>query len=913
MGGTPPGIFYREDALHRRKPMLSPIQALFATVQRIPLTLKMLLATLLASTIMWALLDHWQSRHLKELFQTHQMAAVEEKARENRRILDSQIRRHHQAVKLLSSQSRLIDHLLRLQDQDNLSAKIHTSLPPWLPNASMLRSFVPLRYVLLIGPDSQVRELYQGVAFPPPPSLLQPSFLLQQLSHNQTLLTKVDGLPFLVASEIILDHKGNLKGTLMMASPLDDTFLTDVQGLAQSYSGIVALMEGEQPIIIASNQRGNELYGLGMATIKSRYLVAGASFFDYGSSDLLLQLVTLVSSAEFESLNRSILSAERRQRAYTAVTLILTCLAVMLWITGKIRQVTRRLMEFTRETLGVSPTTVHLKDELLILQEQFEGMIHEIVRGRDDLKRELDERKQAEKEIRKLSQAVEQNPAAVIITDLDGAIQYVNPEFSRLTGYASAEALGKNPGFLKSGETPPATYGELWETIRMGRVWQGVLRNRRKDGRCYWEMNIIAAVRNESGEITNFLAIKEDITPRIDMEHALQEAKIAAETANQVKNEFLANITHELRTPLNGITGITHLLMDEDLGPLNKNQKKHLKNQQECTSQLSNLINDLLDISRVDTDEFVLEQRPFPLHDLMMQAVATMTEQAAHKGLAMGHHIDPTTPEEVVGDAFRFRQILLNLLRNAVKFTQQGSIVLAARWESEQVHITVTDTGIGIPVEKQQAIFEPFTQVQGAANREFGGSGVGLFIARRLVEMMSGRIWVESTAGRGSIFHLAIPFVVAPALPAALPSQPVITEEDLAGLSVLVVGRNPLNRMILKKLLLKMALQVVETDDCHGAMALMASASEPGPYRMVFLDCYQWETDRETIMDHLSVIPEEYRVPIILVAAEKSSNAAGAPPPGIYKLAKPLKREEAFDTIRAALLYRGNGPEDPPS
>ncbi|MBF0613432.1 MAG: PAS domain S-box protein, partial [Magnetococcales bacterium] len=523
-----------------------------------------------------------------------------------------------------------------------------------------------------------------------------------------------------------------------------------------------------------------------------------------------------------------------------------------------------------------------------------------------------EERLAVEKEMQKLSQAVEQNPAAVLITDLNGTIQYVNSQFSHLTGYSAEEALGKKSGFLKSGETPETTYAELWETIQRGKVWSGTLRNRRKDGSSYWENNTISAVRNEKGEISHYLAVKEDISPRIEMENALQEAKNVAETANQVKNEFLANITHELRTPLNGITGITHLLMDEDLGFLNKSQKKHLKNLGDCTNQLSGLINDLLDISRLDTDEFTLENRAFHLHEVVAQSVVTMTDQAKMKGLTISNQIDPLTPVEVVGDAFRLRQIMLNLLRNAVKFTEKGSIVLAigpddtTSQQAGRLHIQVRDTGIGIPPEKKAAIFDLFTQVNTSANRQFGGSGVGLFIAKRLTELMHGHIWVESVLGEGSVFHVVIPFTLPNQNLSPLLPVPVQVEEDLTGMAVLIAGRNPLNRMILKKLLHNMSLLVSEADDCQRAMENLALTPSPD-YRMVFLDCYQWENDQETILRQLSAIPSQQRIPIILVASEGNrSSAPPTTPPGIYILGKPLNRSEAYQTIHVALAYQSS-------
>lgn len=388
--------------------------------------------------------------------------------------------------------------------------------------------------------------------------------------------------------------------------------------------------------------------------------------------------------------------------------------------------------------------------------------------------RDITERKQAEEQLRKLSRAVEQSPASVVITDTAGNIEYVNPRFTQITGYTFEEAIGKNPRILKSGETPLEVYKQLWDTITSGGEWRGEFHNKKKNGELYWELSSISPILDASGAISHFLAVKEEITERkrteaalaaanAELERALLNARelaVAAQAANRAKSEFLTNVSHEIRTPLTTVLGFTELTLSTQL---DVEQRESLQQVHTAGEMLLELLNNILDLSRIEAARLDLEQINFDLPSLLQQVMIALASRAAAKGLRFSHSLSPNTPASIVGDPTRLRQVLLNLLDNAIKYTERGEVTLEV-WleqkslESMLLHFAVKDTGIGIPEEKQGPIFEPFTQADGDISRKYGGTGLGLAISKKLVEKFGGELWVESKVGQGSTFHFFAPF-----------------------------------------------------------------------------------------------------------------------------------------------------------
>ena len=398
---------------------------------------------------------------------------------------------------------------------------------------------------------------------------------------------------------------------------------------------------------------------------------------------------------------------------------------------------------------------------------------------------DISNRKRAEVQIRLQSAALECVGNGVVITDTCGTIQWVNPEFTRLTGYSLEEAIGQNPRILKSGKQDQVFYLNLWETILSGRAWAGELQNLRKDGQLYIEEMTISPVRSVTGEITNFVAIKQNITERKRIETELLRAKELAEVANRAKSEFLANMSHEIRTPMNGIIGMTDLALDTNL---TEEQRDYLGTVKQSAAALLNVINDVLDFSKIEAGKMDLEVTVFSLEELLRETMKFLALRAHEKNLEFSYGLADDIPPLLSGDPFRLRQILINLISNAIKFTERGKITVTAGLQSASgrnvmVHFQVCDTGVGIAKVKQEYIFQPFSQADSSTTRKYGGTGLGLSISACIVEMMHGRIWVESSPGVGSAFHFTAEFAAG----GAFPTDNTPNSERLNGVSALVV------------------------------------------------------------------------------------------------------------------------------
>ena len=383
------------------------------------------------------------------------------------------------------------------------------------------------------------------------------------------------------------------------------------------------------------------------------------------------------------------------------------------------------------------------------------------------LNSELDQRRlEAEENQRKmqqLSSAVVDSPTSVIITDSLGIIEYVNPKFTEITGYLPEEAIGKNPRFLKAEGQPAELYEGLWNTIAAGNVWRGDLCNKRKNGEVYWEHASISPIRDERSVITHFVAIKEDITEDKRMAEELIAARDAADAANRSKSEFLANMSHEIRTPLNAVIGFSALVLKSSLPP---RQHDYIGKIHSAGELLLNIINDILDFSKIEARQLKMEQIQFKPDIVISNVVSMVQQKALDKGLKLLVETSPEVATSLIGDPHRLTQIIVNLLNNAVKFTERGEVALETMLLAEeddrvQLKFSVRDTGIGLSPKQIDKLFRPFTQADGSTTRKFGGTGLGLSISKQLVELMDGRIWCESVQGEGSRFCFTAWFGIA--------------------------------------------------------------------------------------------------------------------------------------------------------
>ena len=480
------------------------------------------------------------------------------------------------------------------------------------------------------------------------------------------------------------------------------------------------------------------------------------------------------------------------------------------WIVAGNGQLLGALVIHWRQNKPISPDDM----ELMIEAAHWAGIAIENVNTREQL--------------RKLSTAVDQSPAATVITDLKGDITYVNPRFTDVTGYSLTEAIGKNPRILKSGRTPPEVYQDLWQTIAAGQEWKGEFLNRKRNGGLFWEKASITAIRDEQGAVSAYLAVKEDITEQKFAQQALLRAKEEAESATRMKSAFLANMSHEIRTPMNAILGFTELLLRDD--SLSVQQRHYLTTVSRSGEHLLELLNDVLETSKIEAGQMRINSAPFDIR-LMLDYLDSMFRQKIEdKSLVFSVDADRLEYGHFVADQQKLRQIVINLLGNALKFTQAGRIDLRVWTEpcsgSEPTEcylfFEVADTGIGIAAAEQESIFQVFSQTREGA--QIGGTGLGLSISRSLARMMGGDIVVESEPGKGSCFrvHICARAVVAAKL-RPMKKRVVGLVESGARRRILIVDDEILNREFLQSFLLQIGFDVAEATDGDTALGLIAS------------------------------------------------------------------------------------------
>jgi PAS domain S-box-containing protein len=487
----------------------------------------------------------------------------------------------------------------------------------------------------------------------------------------------------------------------------------------------------------------------------------------------------------------------------------------------------------------------------------------------------------AEAGLRRLSAAVEQSPASIVITDLNAKIIFVNEAFTQASGYTAAEAIGQNPRILHSGETPPETYRDMWPTLLAGKVWRGEFINQRKDGSRYLELATISPVRDDNGQVTHYVAAKEDITERRHNEaelHAhrlhleklvdqrtseLAAAKEKADSANRAKSEFLANMSHEIRTPMNAIIGLNYLLRQS---PLQPEQLEKLLKVSAAAEHLLQIINDILDLSKIEAGKLLLENYVFSPAEVLQNIGAMMRDRAAGKGLKL--HIDTNSlPEHAVGDVTRLRQVLLNFAGNALKFTESGSIsiygeLLSTQGEEMICRFNVRDTGIGIRPEDTARLFNAFEQLDSSTTRRFGGTGLGLAIARHLAELMGGEVGVESAPGVGSRFWITARLGAPKGDPEPPPASESWQQGQLKG-RVLVVEDEPLNRDIAVELLTSVGLDVVTAE--NGLLAV--DRYKQGNFDLVLMDVQMPDLNGLDATRQIRALENGASVPIVALTA----------------------------------------------
>ena len=523
-------------------------------------------------------------------------------------------------------------------------------------------------------------------------------------------------------------------------------------------------------------------------------------------------------------------------------------------------------------------------------------------------------RKEAEAALRESEQRtrllLDSTAEAIYGLDLHGQCTFSNRAALRLLGYADvSELLGRSMHDLThhthaNGSRYPASECPVSETLSTGMASHSDMEVMwRSDGTSfpaeYWSYPV-----EREGQVVGAVVTLIDITARRAAQQAMLAAKEAAESANRAKSEFLANMSHEIRTPMNGIIGMTELALDT---PLNHEQREYLQLVRSSADSLLRIINDVLDFSKIEAGRLDLDQTDIDLPGLVNQTLKTLAIRAHKKGLELSSRVAPDVPQMLSGDPDRLRQILVNLVGNAIKFTHKGSVVVDVAPETSgpeadpfRLHFIVRDTGIGIPVEKQQIIFEAFSQVDGSTTRHYGGTGLGLTITKRLVRMMGGKVWVESRLGEGSTFH----FTLKLAPPQKNRSGPNLRSAELESLHVLIVDDNETNRMILDEMLKNWRMVPTLADSGEAALMAMRWARDQGnSFRLVLLDGHMPGMDGFEVARRIKSDPSLAGATIMMLTSDRQvGDAARCREIGIkVYLVKPIGQSDLLDGIINAL------------
>jgi len=434
--------------------------------------------------------------------------------------------------------------------------------------------------------------------------------------------------------------------------------------------------------------------------------------------------------------------------------------------------------------------------------------------------------KNNELELTKLSKAIHQSPVSIVITNLNGEIEYTNPKTTEITGYSLNELIGNTPRIFSSGEKTRDEYRELWNTLLSGNEWYGEFHNKKKNGELFWEKASISPVFDTHKKITHFIAVKEDITNQKETLSELTIAKEKAEESDRLKSAFLANMSHEIRTPMNGILGFSELLKTPNLSP--EKQQKYIEIIEKSGSRMLTTINDIIDISKIEAKIVTIYNKDVNISKQINEIFTFFKPEANKKGIELFVTTDTKLSEiKIQSDPDKIYAIIQNLVKNAIKFTKKGSIEIGYFINDNSLQVFVSDTGIGISIDRQPYVFDRFVQADIEDKEVYEGSGLGLTISKSYAEMLGGNIHLKSIEGQGSTFTLTLPYS------GILEND----EEELRNsknsantnvnettpLNILIVDDESLVQIYLQEILFKKANQLYVASDGSEALNLLKS------------------------------------------------------------------------------------------
>lgn len=512
---------------------------------------------------------------------------------------------------------------------------------------------------------------------------------------------------------------------------------------------------------------------------------------------------------------------------------------------------------------------------------------------------DISSQKANEKELLKLSLVASKTDNGVVITDHLARIEWVNEGFTRITGYTLQEVLGMKPGRLLQGPgTDLLTVQRIREKLKGKESFTEELLNYHKDGHSYWLQLNITPILNGEGDIEKYIAIESDITSRKRSEEELKRAKEEAEAGARAKSEFLATMSHEIRTPMNAVVGMTGLLMESNLTEV---QRDYLDTIRTSGESLLEIINDILDYSKIDSGYMDLEHHPYNMVDTIEDVFELLSQKAFDKGLELVYYIEPEVPVDVLGDSTRLRQVLVNLVSNAIKFTEEGEVLVSVRnitqvKDSQTIEFTVRDTGIGIPANKINKLFKSFSQVDSSTTRKYGGTGLGLAISKKLVELMGGEIRVESKENIGSSFIFTIQIE-------ANKDEDVLRKielsKDLVGKFVVLVDDNRTNLKIQQLQFRKWGVETATYENPAEALHFILNAVRKP--NLIVVDMQMPDLDGSGFTEKIRERYSKTELPVVMLTS--LGTMPGAVQRELYSafITKPARQSQLYYTISRLL------------
>ena len=501
------------------------------------------------------------------------------------------------------------------------------------------------------------------------------------------------------------------------------------------------------------------------------------------------------------------------------------------------------------------------------------------------------------------SSLLDHSPDRIYFKDLESRFTRVSKSLTVKFNRETNKILGRSDVDFFTEEFATRTRKDEQQIIETGESIVSKLEEEvYPDGKSTWCSTTKVLLQDENENIFGTFGISRDVTELMESRRKLQKALALADGASRAKSEFVANMSHEIRTPMNGIIGMSRLLAETSL---DSNQAEYTSMISQASESLMGLLNDILDFSKIEAGKLELDKIPFNLSDSVGKTTQSLASRAMEKDLELACRISPALPERLIGDPSRLRQIIVNLVGNAIKFTDHGEVLVevdsqAFDDKSVELHFSVKDTGIGIPANKQNLIFDEFSQADTSTTRRFGGTGLGLTICKQLVGLMGGKIWVESKVGVGTTFHFSANFPVAE----NQPSTSTFKLESLRGIRTLVVDDNQTNRRIVEEMLKSWELSPTAVDGGVSAITEMQNATKLGlPYQLVLLDCMMPGMDGFSVAELVSGNPVFSNPTIIMISSAAGlGDAMRCKDAGIsHYMTKPVIKSELFDVIVDAL------------